>query len=76
MQPAAIFGLGPLELAIIIGVIIILFLPAVLPKLARRLGETFTTIKDMTSKAFDEGEEEKKDKKDSTEAGEEPKDKE
>jgi sec-independent protein translocase protein TatA len=76
MQPGAIFGLGPLELAIIIGVIVILFLPAILPKLAKRLGETFTTIKDMTSKAFDEGDEDKKDKKDSTEAGEEPRDKE
>jgi Sec-independent protein translocase protein TatA len=76
MQPAAIFGLGPLELAIIVGVIIVLFLPATLPKLAKRLGETFTTIKDMTSKSFDEDEDAKKGEKDSTKAGEETKDEE
>jgi sec-independent protein translocase protein TatA len=76
MQSAAIFGLGPLELAIIVGVIIILFLPALLPKLAKRLGETFTTIKDMTNKAFDEGDEDKKDVEDTTETGQAPEDKE
>lgn len=49
MQPAAIFGLGPLELIIILVVIIVLFLPALLPKIARRAADTFKTIKDMTS---------------------------
>ncbi len=58
LQPlAAIFGLGPLEVVIIISVIVVLFLPALLPKIAKRLGETVTTLKDMTNKAIDEGEE-------------------
>ena len=58
MQPfAAIFGLGPLELAIIIAVIVVLFLPAFLPKIAKRLGETVTTLKGMADKAIDDGEE-------------------
>jgi sec-independent protein translocase protein TatA len=51
---AAIFGLGPLELVIIIAIIVILFLPALLPKLARRVGETVTTLKDMAGKSLDE----------------------
>ena len=71
MQPCAVFGLGPLELAIIIGIVVILFLPALLPKLAKRLGETFTTIKDMAGKGFDEDGGDKKGSKDN---GEDPKD--
>lgn len=51
---AAIFGLGPLELIIIIAIVVILFLPALLPKLAKRLGETVTTLKDMANKGLDE----------------------
>ena len=58
MSFATIFGLGPLELIIIIAVIVILFLPALLPKLAKRLGETFTTVKQMANKSVDEDSEE------------------
>ncbi len=61
-MPFAIFGLGPLELVIIIAVIIVLFLPALLPKLARRVGETLVTIKDMANKGIDQGEEQEKEK--------------
>lgn len=53
-MPYAIFGLGPLELVIIIAVVIVLFLPALLPKIARRVGETIVTLKDMASKLEDE----------------------
>jgi len=60
MNFAAIFGLGPLELIIIIAVIVILFLPALLPKIARRFGETFKYVKDMTASAFGEDEEDEK----------------
>lgn len=55
MPSYAVFGLGPLELAIIAAIVVLLFLPALLPKLARRLGETVTTLKDMASKGLDEG---------------------
>jgi sec-independent protein translocase protein TatA len=54
MLPFAVFGLGPLELIIIIAIVIILFMPALLPKLARRLGETVSTLKDMANKGIDE----------------------
>jgi Sec-independent protein translocase protein TatA len=58
MNFAAIFGLGPLEILIIVAVIVILFLPALLPKLARRAVETLKVVKDMTGK-MDEDEDEK-----------------
>lgn len=58
MNLAAIFGLGPLELVIIIAVIVILFLPALLPKLAKRLGETFSMVKHLANKSVDEDDEE------------------
>jgi Sec-independent protein translocase protein TatA len=49
-----IFGLGPVELIIILAVIAIFFLPALLPKIAKRAGETFTTVKGMVNKKEDE----------------------
>lgn len=57
MNMAAIFGLGPLELIIIIVVLVVLFLPALLPKIARRFGETFSYVKDLTASKLDEDEE-------------------
>jgi len=60
MNFAAIFGLGPLEILIIVAVIVILFLPALLPKLARRAVETLKVVKDMTGK-MDEDEKDKED---------------
>src|SRR5450759_27993 len=54
MNLATIFGLGPLELLIIIAVIVILFLPALIPKFAKRLGETFSMVKHMANKSVDE----------------------
>lgn len=56
-MPYAVFGLGPLEIVIIVAVIIVLFLPALLPKIARRVGETIVTLKDMANKGLDQDEE-------------------
>jgi Sec-independent protein translocase protein TatA len=61
MNLAAIFGLGPVEIIIIVAVIILLFLPALLPKIARRAADTFRVVKDMTSKVGEDEEDEKKD---------------
>lgn len=49
MNFAAIFGLGPMELLIIAAVVVILFLPALLPKITRRSVETFKVMKQMTN---------------------------
>lgn len=46
----AIFGLGPMELVIVIGVVVLLFLPALLPKIIKRFSESVTTIRNMTDK--------------------------
>ena len=54
MNLAMIFGLGPLELLIILAVIVILFLPALIPKFAKRLGETFGMVKHMAGKSVEE----------------------
>ena len=60
---ATIFGLGPLELLIILVVIIVLFLPSQLPKIIKRFSESINTVRDMTDKDLDKKEaEEKKDK--------------
>jgi len=58
MNPAAIFGLGPWEIIIILVVLVVLFLPALIPKLAKRLGETFSMVKHMAGKSVDEEDEE------------------
>lgn len=63
MQPYAIFGLGPLEIVIIVAVVVVLFLPALLPKIAKRVADTMVTIKDMANKGLDTEEAESKDKK-------------
>jgi Sec-independent protein translocase protein TatA len=63
MQPYAIFGLGPLEIVIIVAVVVVLFLPALLPKIVKRVAETMVTIKDMANKGLDAEETENKDKK-------------
>ena len=52
MNLAMIFGLGPLELLIILAVIVILFLPALIPKFAKR--ETFGMVKHMAGKSVEE----------------------
>lgn len=57
MQPYAIFGLGPLEILIIVAIVLVLFLPALLPKIARRFGETIVVLKGMAEKGVDEEEE-------------------
>lgn len=57
---AAIFGLGPLELVIVLVVILVLFLPAFLPKILKRLGDTFGALREMSDMdARDDDEEEK-----------------
>jgi sec-independent protein translocase protein TatA len=73
MHPGAIFGLGPLELVIIVAIVVVLFLPALLPKIVKRFGDTFTTVKDMAGKGFDEDD---GDKKSSNDNGANPKDRE
>ena len=45
---AAIFGLGPVELIIIIAVIALLFVPAILPRLIRRVGDSVRAMREMT----------------------------
>lgn len=45
---AAIFGLGPVELIIIIAVIVLLFVPAILPRLIRRVGDSVSAMREMT----------------------------
>lgn len=45
---AAIFGLGPVELIIIIAVIALLFAPAILPRLIRRVGDSVSAMREMT----------------------------
>lgn len=60
---AAIFGLGPLELLIILIVIIVLFLPSQLPKIVKRFSESINTVRDMADKDLEKKEaEEKKEK--------------
>ena len=61
---AAIFGLGPLELLIILVIIIVLFLPSQLPKIIKRLSESIKTVRDIADKDLDKKEaEEKKEQK-------------
>ena len=60
---AAIFGLGPLELLIILIVIIVLFLPSQLPKIIKRFSESVSAVRDIADKDLDKKEaEEKKDR--------------
>jgi len=54
MNFAAIFGLGPWEIVIIVVVLVILFLPALIPKLGKRLGETYSMVRQMANKHVDE----------------------
>jgi Sec-independent protein translocase protein TatA len=61
MNLAAIFGLGPLEIVIIVAVIVILFLPALLPKITKRAADTFRVVKDMTSKVSEDEEDDEED---------------
>jgi sec-independent protein translocase protein TatA len=58
MNFAAIFGLGPWEIVIIVLVLVILFLPALIPKLGKRLVETYSMVRQMANKHVDEEDEE------------------
>ena len=55
----AFFGLGPLELFVIIAVVVVLFLPAMLPKIIKRFSESVKTIRDMTDQDDKKAEEKK-----------------
>lgn len=58
MSLAAVFALlSPVAIIIIIIVAIILFLPALLPKVGKQLGLAVHAIREMTSKHDDESEE-------------------
>lgn len=46
--------IGPMELAIIIGIVVLIFGPRQLPKLGRSLGETIREVRGIR-KHFDEG---------------------
>lgn len=60
MSIAAVFALlSPVAIIIILVVAVILFLPALIPKLGRQLGETVHMIRDMVAKDDDEDEEDK-----------------
>lgn len=61
---AAIFGLGPLELLIILIVIIVLFLPSQLPKIVKRVSESLNAVRDIADKDLEKKDEDKKDRKD------------
>ena len=61
---AAIFGLGPIELLIILIVIIVLFLPSQLPKIVKRFSESINTVRDMADKDLEKKEAEEKKEKD------------
>lgn len=54
---AAIFGLGPVELIIIIVVVIVLFIPTLLPKIVRSVSETISAIRQSESSEDDDSEE-------------------
>jgi sec-independent protein translocase protein TatA len=51
MPLSFIFGLGPLEFIIIAVIIIVLFLPTALPRIARRFGETLTSLREAAKSA-------------------------
>mgnify|MGYP005863664165 CR=1 FL=1 len=51
---AALFGLGPLELIIIVAVVILIFVPTLLPKLVRRFMESVNVIKEMAGQEDEE----------------------
>ncbi|MDD5447903.1 MAG: twin-arginine translocase TatA/TatE family subunit [Actinomycetota bacterium] len=48
MFPFAIFGLGPIELSLIIALILALFAPSLIPKIAKRLGQSIASIRRLT----------------------------
>jgi sec-independent protein translocase protein TatA len=52
-----IFGLGPWELALILGIILLLFGPKRLPQLGKSLGKTMRSIREGVEGKFDEEEE-------------------
>lgn len=55
---AAIFGLGPTEIIIILVILAVLFVPSILPRLFKRLGETVGTVREMVEKDEKETDEE------------------
>lgn len=48
---AAIFGLGPVELIIILVVIIVIFMPTVLPRIIKRFSDTVGSLREMVDEA-------------------------
>lgn len=60
---ATIFGLGPLELLIILIIIIVLFLPSQLPKIVKRVSESLSAVRDIADKDLEKKDEDKKDRK-------------
>ncbi len=66
-QLAAIFGLGPTELFIILFVIILLFGPKRLPELGRGIGKTIRELRKAQEGKDEEEEEEEKEKKEKKE---------
>jgi len=53
-----IFGLGPLELAIILGIILLLFGPKQLPKLGKTIGQTMKSLREGVEGKLEEVDEE------------------
>ena len=49
-----IFGMGPLELALILGLALVIFGPDRLPELARQLGRAVSEVRRLTIEANDE----------------------
>jgi len=53
-----VFGLGPWELALILGIVLLLFGPKRLPQLGKSLGKTMRSIREGVEGKFDEDDEE------------------
>lgn len=51
---AAVFGLGPVELIIITVIVIVLFIPTLLPKIIRGVSETVSAIRQSASSEDDD----------------------
>ncbi|HMX61564.1 MAG TPA: twin-arginine translocase TatA/TatE family subunit [Candidatus Sumerlaeota bacterium] len=53
---AGIFGLGPLELIVILAVVLLIFGPSQIPKLGKMFGQSMRDFRDASKKLDDEEE--------------------
>lgn len=62
MLPFAILGLGPVEFILIVVLILALFAPSLLPKIAKRLGQSISSIRNLADSDEEKGPNEKNQK--------------